>query len=128
MIHCGDYGWFRGYGRDNSLLIILCLAVLSGCTGLNVSLLPETQPLEERIVEGEGKPKILLIDLDGLISFREEKDVLKLRTIPSKVAFFREALLKAEADPDISGVILRINSPGGTVASSDIIYHEIMHF
>jgi protease-4 len=114
--------------KHNAVLIILCLAALSGCTGLNISLLPQTEGLEEKVVEGEGRPKILLIDLDGLISFREEKDVLKLRTAPSKVAFFREALLKAAADPGISGVVLRINSPGGTVAASDAIYHEIMNF
>ena len=107
---------------------VLLMITLSGCTGLNVSLLPETKPLEERVLEGEGKPKILLVDLDGVISLREEKDILKARTIPSKVAFFREALLKAEADPEISGVILRINSPGGSVAASDMIYHEIMSF
>lgn len=111
-----------------ALFFILFLAIIPGCTGLNVSLLPETEPLEERVLEGEGKPKILLIDLDGVISFKEEKDVLKFRARPSKVAFFREALLKAEADPEISGVILRINSPGGTVAASDTIYHEIMSF
>ena len=114
--------------KRNALLIILCLVSLSGCTGINVSLLPETEPLEERVIEGEGKQKILLIDLDGVISFTGEKDLLKIRTMPSKVAFFREALLKAESDPEISGVILRINSPGGTVAASDTIYHEIMSF
>ena len=114
--------------KRNALLIILCLAVLSGCTGINISLLPETERLEERVLEGEGKQKILLVDLDGVISFKVEKDLLKIRTMPSKVAFFREALLKAEADPEISGVILRINSPGGTVAASDTIYHEIMSF
>src|SRR5512135_3748615 len=114
--------------KKAALFLILCLAISSGCTGLNVSLLPETASLEERVLEGDGRSKILLVDLDGLISFKDEKDALNFRTRPSKVAFFREALLKAEADPDISGVILRINSPGGTVASSDIIYHEIMHF
>ena len=114
--------------NGKALLFILCLVILSGCTGLNVSLLPETAPLEERVLEGEGKPKILLLDLDGVISFKEERDILKVRTSPSKVAFFREALLKAEADPEISGVILRINSPGGSVAASDAIYHEIMSF
>jgi protease-4 len=63
-----------------------------------------------------------------VISFREETDRLKLRTRPSKVAFFREALRKAEADSAIAGVIVRINSPGGSVAASDAIYHEIMSF
>jgi protease-4 len=80
------------------------------------------------VLEGRGTPKVLLVDLDGAISFKGETDGLKLQTSPSKVAFFREALRKAEADSDIAGVIVRINSPGGTVAASDTIYHEIMTF
>ncbi len=111
--------------KKNILLLVFSLSVLSGCA---VSLLPETKPLEEKVLEGEGKPKILLVDLDGVISFKDETDGLKLKSRPSKVSFFREALLKAEADSDIAGVIVRINSPGGTVAASDTIYHEIMRF
>jgi protease-4 len=110
------------------LLQVFVLLLLSGCVGLNVSLVPSTKPLEEKVLEGEGRAKILLLDLDGMISFKEETDVLKLKAGPSKVSFFREALLRAGTDPDISGIILRINSPGGTVAASDTIYHEIMSF
>jgi protease IV len=112
----------------NAFLFGLFLLALAGCSGLNVSLLPRTEPLEEKVLEGEGKPKVLLIDLDGVISFKDEKESLLLKKGPSKVAFFREALLKAEADPDIAGVIIRINSPGGSVAASDTIYHEIISF
>jgi protease-4 len=112
----------------SAFLFGLCLVALSGCTGLNVSLLPRTEPLEEKVLEGEGRSKVLLIDLDGVISFKDESEGLLLRKGPSKVAFFREALLKAAADPDIAGVIIRINSPGGSVAASDTIYHEIMSF
>ncbi|MGD0883481.1 MAG: signal peptide peptidase SppA [Thermodesulfovibrionales bacterium] len=114
--------------KKNALFFVLALFVFSGCVGVNVSLSPETRPLEEKVLEGEGKPKILLIDLDGVISFKDETDALKIQTRPSKVAFFREALRKAEADSDIAGVIVRINSPGGSVAASDTIYHEIMRF
>ena len=114
--------------KIKAFLFVLSLLVLSGCAGLNISLLPPTKPLKDHLLEGQGKPKVLLIDLDGVISFREETDGLKLRTRPSKVAFFREALHKAKADPDIAGVIVRINSPGGTAAASDTIYHEIMSF
>ena len=114
--------------KRNLLFFILCIALLSGCTGLNMSLLPQAGPLEEKVLEGGGTAKILLVDLDGVISFKDEKDLLKLTSRPSKVAFFREAFLKAETDPEISGVILRINSPGGSVADSDTIDHEIMNF
>ncbi|MGO9378546.1 MAG: signal peptide peptidase SppA [Dissulfurispiraceae bacterium] len=109
------------------LLIIFSLLALWGCVGLNVSLLPETKPLEEQTLEGTGKAKILLIDLDGIISFKEDHEGLIVRR-PSKVSFFREALHKASEDGDIAGVIIRINSPGGTVAASDAIYHEVMNF
>jgi protease IV len=112
----------------NAFLFGLFLLALSGCSGLNVSLLPRTEPLEEKVLEGEGRPKVLIIDLDGVISFKDESESLLLKKGPSKVAFFREALLKAEADPDIAGVIIRINSPGGSVAASDAIYHEIISF
>ncbi len=112
----------------NALFFGLFVLVVSGCAGLNVSLLPKTEPLEEKVLEGEGRTKVLLVDLDGVISFKDEKESLLLRKGPSKVAFFREALLKAEADSEIAGVIVRINSPGGGVAASDTIYHEIMSF
>ncbi len=111
-----------------AFLLVIFLLLFSACTGLNVSLLPPLKPLEEQVLEGQGKPKILLLDLDGVISFKEESDELKLRTMPSKVAFFREALRKAGEDSAIAGVIVRINSPGGTVTASDTIYHEIMSF
>jgi protease-4 len=108
-----------------AVLLVLSSLVLAGCF---FSLLPKTEPLEERVLEGKGKPKILLLELDGLISFRQESDRLDLTKRPSKVAFFREALRKAEEDPDLAGVIVRINSPGGTVSASDVIYHEIGSF
>ncbi len=108
--------------------LIFSLWILSGCAFLNVSLVSEERPLTEQVLEGRGKPKILIVDLDGMISFKEEKDGFKIRNKPSKVSFLREALLKAEADPEISGVILRINSPGGTAAASDTVHHEILSF
>jgi protease IV len=108
-------------------IIAILSMILTGCGGLNVSLLPETKPLVEQTLEGAGKPKILLIDLDGIISFKEEQAGLITRR-PSKVAYFREAFRKAEEDSDIAGVIIKINSPGGTVSASDAIYHEIIRF
>jgi len=114
--------------KRTTLLLISISLILPACTLINVSLMPETKPLEEKLLEGSGKPKILLVDLDGLISFEDETGHLDLKTKPSKVAFFREALHKAETDSDLAGVIIRINSPGGTVAASDAIYHDIMSF
>lgn len=118
--------------KNTALLLLISLLALSlalsGCTLINVSVAPTAKPLEEKVLEGEGRQKILLLDLDGAISFKEESGRLGLAKSPSKVSFFREALKKAEADHDVAGVILRINSPGGTVAASDAIYHEVERF
>jgi protease-4 len=45
--------------------------------------------------------------------------------MPAKI---REILEKAEEDEEIKALILRINSPGGTVTASDIIFHELKEF
>ena len=53
--------------------IIIFLFCLSGCSFINVSLIPSTKPLEEKVLEGKGTPKILIVDLDGVISFKERQ-------------------------------------------------------
>jgi protease-4 len=40
----------------------------------------------------------------------------------------REQLDRARDDDEVRGVLLRIQSPGGTVTASDIIYREIVRF
>ena len=40
----------------------------------------------------------------------------------------REELTKARRDPKVRAVVLRINSPGGTVTASDIIFRELQEF
>jgi membrane-bound ClpP family serine protease len=37
----------------------------------------------------------------------------------------REELQKAEEDDNVKALIVRINSPGGTITASDLIYREI---
>lgn len=107
---------------------LILLLLFSGCAFVNVPLFQPLGPLDEKLIEGEGRPKILLLEVSGLISETERADRLKLQKRPSVVAEMRESLKKAEKDRDIAGVIVRIHSPGGTVTASDIIYHELVGF
>lgn len=100
----------------------------SGCAFVNVPLIPPPSPLAEQVLEGDGTKKILLLDISGTISEQEKSGGLLGRPSPSLVSLIRESLHKAEQDKEIAGVILRINSPGGTVTASDIIRHDIMAF
>jgi protease IV len=107
-------------------IVILMAFFLNGCTLFNVALLNPVSPLKEKVLEGEGTPKLLLIDVSGVIS--DKKKGGGLREKPSLVAEIKEALQKAEKDRDIAGILIRINTPGGTVSASDIIYHELLAF
>lgn len=99
----------------------------SGCAYVNLSLLSEPGPLREKVVDGEGDARILLLDVTGVIS-EEKKRSMGLRQETSMVDDFREALRKAGKDRKIAGLVVRINSPGGTVTASDILRHEILEY
>lgn len=113
----------RSVCKRIGMLTVLLLS--SGCA-FNVPLLQPPAAYEERVIEGEGRPKFLLLDISGVISEKERSGGLKEK--PSMVADIKEALQKAEKDDEIAGVLLRINSPGGTVTASDTILHELLAF
>jgi len=94
---------------------------------MNVSLFSPPGPPDEVIVdEGEGNFKILLLDVDGIITSAGESGVLS--KFESPVAFLKERLELAREDSRIKAVVLRVNSPGGGVTASDIMYKELVKF
>ncbi len=105
--------------------------LLAGCSVISVDLTPRIRPLEEETVEGQGDAKILLMDLSGFISEDGSSPGLTIGAQPPRVPTLvrvREELKKAAEDDRVRALIVRINSPGGTVTASDIIYHEIGSF
>jgi protease IV len=104
---------------------------LHGCVLISGNLNPFSstpQPLEEHVVSGEGKPKILLLDISKVISSEDEEADFGIRRRESLTARVREQLDQVGDDDRVRAVVLRINSPGGTVTASDIIFHQIMEF
>jgi protease-4 len=98
--------------------------LLSGC--ISITLVPTPGPLQEEQIGGSGKDKILVVELSGLISSHEESGVVMER--PSMIARAKEELNRAAQDPRIKAMVVRINSPGGTVTASDVLHHEIVKF
>jgi protease-4 len=108
-------------------IVMLVLISITACAGPQVKLFREApDPLKEFTLEGVGKDKILLIPVNGLISDMPQKGVI--RTSPSLVEQVVLQLNKAEKDKQIKAVLLKINSPGGTITASDLLYHEIVLF
>jgi len=107
------------------LVILFFFALLvSGC--ISIPLFPQKMPLREKSVQGSGPDKVLLLSISGMIS--EGKDGGLLDRDDDLVARIKEELTLAAEDEHIKALLLRINSPGGTVTASDVIYHEIMAF
>ena len=105
------------------LLLGLVLLAVTGCTS---SLFPKTSPLEEVVLSGEGRDKILLVEVSGVLTSTKPSGLLdrffERLSLPAR---FKEELAKAEDDEDVKAIVFRINTPGGTVTASDILYHEI---
>ena len=85
-------------------------------------------PYEEKTITGKGENKILLIDITGFITGKSSSDITGIKKEPGMVERIKEQLNKAENDNKIKAIILRVNTPGGTVTASDIIYHELFEF
>jgi len=100
----------------------------SGCAFITIPLITPELPLKEKVISGQGRAKILLLDISGLITTEEEKELGGLRYRPSLVARIKQQLQLAEKEEELCAIVLRINSPGGTVTASDIIYHLITDF
>jgi len=81
--------------------------------------------VQEVQLSGSGDGKVLLLDLSGVISSQDKDGLIPQ---PNLLATFKEELTKASKDEKIKAVVLRINSPGGTVNASDILYHELKTF
>ncbi len=108
-----------------SILILFLTLAFSGCGGIDIKLFPDaSDPLIESVLEGEAKEKILVIHVDGLVSDRPDEGILG--TKPSLVQEVVSRLNRAGKDENIKAIVLQINSPGGTVTASDVLYHEIM--
>lgn len=118
----------RRIAKWQILFGMFLLGVSSGCTFFNIELGPRFAPLREATVSGKGQAKVLLVDISGVISDSKKKSFVGSPVEGGMVETVREIISRAEKDEDIKALWLRINSPGGTVTASDMIYHELKTF
>lgn len=70
---------------------------------------------------------VLLIDLAGEVSVSGSSGLLG-GSGPGMLVQLKDRLAVAEEDPGLRAIVLRVNSPGGGVTASDLIYHELKAF
>ncbi len=114
-------------------LSALAGAVIPACTpriNVNLGLGPGEGPLvQQTVIEDKGRVEgtVAMIDVRGLIADARVPDFL-LGPGSNPVDNLVARLKLAEDDPAVKAVILRINSPGGTVTGSDTMYREVRRF
>jgi protease-4 len=70
--------------------------------------------------------KIAIIDVDGLILNNDATGLGSWGENP--VSAFRERLDAIECDPCVRAVVVRINTPGGSVTATDIMWRDLTAF
>ncbi len=112
--------------------LVLSIA-LCGCRatgGYKITPIPVDKTLEETdIIREPGlvvTDKIAVVDISGVLMNRERGGLLTRGENP--VAFLTEKLNRAAQDDQVKAVVLRINTPGGGVTASHLMYEEVLAF
>jgi protease-4 len=113
-----------------TFLGMILWAGCSGSTGYIIKPVPVNETLEETVRSRDPglfvSDKIVVIDVSGMITNSRSSGLMGTGENP--VSLFVEMVDKAQADPNVKGVVLAINSPGGGVTASDIMYQRLLQF
>ena len=106
-------------------------AGFSGTVDVRVPPVSDPGPVVPVVIRGgaagpQQSPRVAVIDVDGLLVNQNQTGLYSAGENP--VATFREKLGAAGCDPRVRAVVLRINSPGGGVAASDLMAEELRRF
>ncbi len=101
-----------------SVLLNFALVVLAPFRGL-ASETGRTNIREETLFDGDPSAKIAHIDLEGMITNFEGG------LFGDGVSRVKAMLEAAATDPAVKAIVLRVNSPGGEITASDILYQSV---
>lgn len=114
----GLIGWGI-YGIGNAV------SGLDSASSSNSPFDPEN--LEEEYMEGkrgDDLPKIAVISVHGVI-VSDDESFSSTTADPRQIC---TRIRRAETDPKVKALIINLNTPGGEVVASDVIYSEILRF
>jgi protease-4 len=112
--------------RATSAVLLLLGAGCMSFNTIELGLGGKQASYDEKVVSGEGAAKVAVVELEGILTQDSEESIFGSRE--SQVVAFVEKLKLAEKDPDVKAVVVRIDSPGGDVTTSDILHHELKAF
>ncbi len=106
-----------------AFFLVVSVLLLAASLLVNIVLIADSSfstvdEVDEKIYQperfGRGSEKVAIISVDGVILDGE--------------GFVTRQIEQARRDDDVKAVVLRVESPGGTINGSDFIYHRLKEF
>jgi protease IV len=118
--------WFR-----DALLFAAVMMLWPGCNAPSLLITPVSsrRTLDETELSRDSffaRDKIVLVEVSGAIMNAPRAQLFGEGEHP--VSLLLEQLDRARRDRAVKAVVLRINSPGGSVVASELMHEEIMRF
>jgi len=111
--------------RKQACLILSLVFIFCRCS-LHFDLLGKDTIQEVVLIGSKAKDKILIIDVSGIIGMTIRPSLLERESDLVSQVYYR--LQMASEDKHVKGIILRLDTPGGEVTASDILFNEIKRF
>lgn len=108
---------------------LLFLMVGCGTPSFLITPVSNTNQLQEiQVQPGSGwwPKKIAIIEVEGVLMNARTGGFLQPTENP--LSRFVQQMEQAAKDPSVKAVVLRVNSPGGTVTASDTMYQTVVQF
>jgi protease IV len=110
--------------------ICCCLFFLvAGCGTGSFLITPvsNTSDLKQITVQpGEASAKVAIIEVEGMLM--DERTGGLLQATENPLSMFVQQLDQAASDDSVKAIVLRVNSPGGSVTTSDTMYDALQRF
>lgn len=107
-----------------NMLLLAALGLKGNAAMSHVKVLPSKTFEEETLLDGtDSESKIAVIPLEGIIAFGMEGSLGS-----SMVEDFKAALRQAAEDKHVKAVVIDIDSPGGEITASDVLYNALKEF
>lgn len=101
--------------------------LMQSCAFVSMDLgsLMKFPPFEEKVISPGSRDKILVVEILGAVTTTAMRDLFPKQ---GTVERLDSVLELAKKDRYLKGIILKIDSPGGTITASDLVYREIINF
>lgn len=112
------------------LLLPALFLALAGCGTPSFLITPvqNTNALQIEVVRPGSlfADRIAIIEVEGMLMNARSGGLLQ--PTENKLSLFTQQLEAAESDSSVKAIVLRINSPGGTVTTADTMYQQLIDF